>query len=83
MQTPRGIVSGSGDVDLSQQTLDWNLSVTSQLSQVKSSQLTAADTPKVSIRGSLSQPMIRRADRPTLGEGAAETGSLAPAVSQR
>jgi AsmA protein len=83
MQTPRGIVSGSGDVDLSQQTLDWNLSVTSQLNQVKSSQLTAANLPKVSIRGSLSQPMIRRADSPTLGEGAAETGSLAPAVSQR
>ena len=43
---------------------------------VKASQLTEAEQPKVSIRGSLSQPTIRRADRPTLGEGSLQTSPI-------
>jgi hypothetical protein len=69
MQTRRGLVSGNGDVDLGQQTLDWNLSVVNHVVPMKASQLSAGPPPCVSIRGPLSQPMIRRADRPTLGEG--------------
>jgi hypothetical protein len=42
--------------------------------------LTQAEAPKVSIRGSLLQPIIRRADRPTLGEGSLPTGSTGPQV---
>jgi AsmA protein len=69
METRRGIVSGTGDVDLGQQTLDWNLSVANHAVPMKASQPSAGGPPpRVSIRGPLSQPMIRRADRPTLGE---------------
>lgn len=81
MQTAQGVVSGSGDVDLPRQTLDWNLSVTSQRASAKASTAAASEPPKVSIRGSLSQPSIRRAGRQTLGEGA--VGTLAPVVSPR
>jgi AsmA protein len=73
MQTSRGLVSGSGDIDLGQQTLDFNLSVANRVVPMKASPVTAGPTPRVSIRGPLSQPMIRRADRPTLGEGAPQT----------
>ena len=83
MQTRRGLVSGTGDVDLGQQTLDWSLSVTSHVVPMKASQLTITETPpRVSIRGPLSQPMIRRADRPTLGEGSTGASPRA-AVSPR
>jgi AsmA protein len=80
MQTPGGRFSGAGDVDLPKQTLDWSLSVGSRNSAVNSAQQTEEDTPKVSIRGSLSQPMIRRADRPTLGEGSLQTSPMEPQV---
>ena len=81
MQTPQGVVSGSGDVDLPRQTLDWNLSVTSQRTSAKASTVKAAEPPKVSIRGPLAQPSIRRAGHQTLGEGA--VGTLSPVVSPR
>jgi len=68
MQTRRGLISGSGEIDLAQQTLDWNLFVASRATPLKASQLSTEAPPRVSIRGSLLQPMIRRADRPTLGE---------------
>jgi AsmA protein len=70
MQTAQGTVSGGGTVDLSSQTLDWNLSVTDDIDGAKTSQLTEQDKTKVSIRGALLEPTIRRADRPTLGESA-------------
>ncbi len=81
MQTRRGLVSGSGDIDLGQQTLDFNLSVANHVVPMKASQVTAGPTPRVSIRGPLSQPMIRRADRPTLGEGVPQPAPN-PAVSR-
>jgi AsmA protein len=83
MQTPRGLVSGSGDIDLPRQALDWDLVVADRADTATTSQLTAQNAPKVSIRGSLSQPMIRRADRPTLGEGSPQTGPLTPSISPR
>ena len=83
MQTRRGLISGSGEVDLAQQTLDWNLFVASRATPLKASQLSTEAPPRVSIRGSLSQPMIRRADRPTLGEGSTQTNPMATQVSPR
>jgi AsmA protein len=81
MQSPRETISGSGDIDLTRQTIDWSLSVANPANAVKASQLNEEDAPKVSIRGSLSQPMIRRADRPTLGEGTWQTGPIGSPVS--
>jgi AsmA protein len=78
MQTRRGLVSGNGDVDLEQQTLDWNLSVANDGMPMKATQPSLAGSPpRVSIRGPLSQPMIRRADRPTLGEGWPQASPMA------
>ena len=76
IETPSGSVAGAGDVDLPTLTLDWSLSVANRAGAVKASQLTDAEQPTVLIRGSLSQPMIRRADRPRLGEGNLPTSPI-------
>jgi AsmA protein len=81
MQTPNGLVSGSGDIDLPRQTLDWNLSVTSQRTSAKDAPTTASEPPKVSIRGPLAQPSIRLARQQAMGEGT--VGTLAPTASPR
>jgi len=83
MQTRRGLISGTGEVDLARQMLDWSLFVASHAAPLKASQLSTETPPRVSIRGSLSQPMIRRADRPTLGEGSTQTSPAANQVSPR
>ena len=83
MQTPRGTIAGSGDVDVSKQTLDLSLTVANRIEPASASQLTQGEAPKVSIRGSLTQPTIRRADRPTLGEGSLQTNPAGPQVSPR
>ena len=83
MQTPRGTIAGSGDVDLTEQTLDWSLTVANPIEPARASELTQGEAPKVSIRGSLAQPTIRRADRPTLGEGSLQTNPTGPQVSPR
>jgi AsmA protein len=75
MRTPQGTIAGAGDVDVTKRTLDWSLTVTNPIGPAGASQLTQAEAPKVSIRGSLLQPIIRRADRPTLGDGSLPTGS--------
>lgn len=76
LETPSGSVAGAGDVDLPTLTLDWSLSVANSAGGVKASQLPEAERPTVLIRGSLSQPMIRRADRPALGEGSVATSPI-------
>jgi AsmA protein len=81
MQTPNGVVSGSGDVDLPRQALDWNLSVTGPKTSARASAMTAPEPPKLSIRGLLTQPSIRRAGQQALGEGT--VGTIAPIVSPR
>jgi AsmA protein len=75
MRTPRGLVSGFGDIDLPRQAVDWNLSVGSPMNLARHSQGSDSAPPQVSIRGSLAQPTIRRADPETLGNG---TGSTSP-----
>jgi AsmA protein len=83
MQTSRGMISGSGDVDLGQQTIDWNLFVADQARPLSASQLATESPPRISISGALSQPMIRRADRPTLGDGSVQTNPASSQVSPR
>jgi hypothetical protein len=75
MQTRRGLISGSGSVDLAQKTLDWNLFVANDVQPLKASQLSAESPPRISIMGPLSQPRIRRADRATLGDGSGQATS--------
>jgi hypothetical protein len=81
MQTPSGLISGSGDIDLPRQMLDWDVVVAGHADAMQGQQPVVQDTPKVSIRGSLVQPTIRRADRSTLGDGAPQAARLAPSVS--
>ncbi len=76
IETPRGTLVGAGEVDLPNQTLDWNL-VVKPASAVNAAQPAQAE-PKVSIRGPLSQPTIRRADRPTLGDGSQPASPAKP-----
>ena len=79
MQTARGLISGSGDVDLGAADVDWNLFVADHARPLNTSQLSAVTPPRISISGALSQPMIRRADRPTLGDGSVQAN---PASNQ-
>lgn len=83
MQTARGVISGSGDVDLGQQTVDWNLFVADHAQPLNTSELSAEAPPRVSISGALSQPMIKRADRPTLGDGSVQASPAAGQISPR
>jgi AsmA protein len=83
MQTGRGMISGSGDVDLGQQTINWNLFVADHARPLSASRLSTAFPPRISISGALSQPMIRRADRPTLGDGSVQTNPVSSQVSPR
>jgi hypothetical protein len=83
MQTPRGLISGSGDIDLGQQTVDWNLFVADHAQPLNTSRLGAEIPPRVSVSGALSQPMIRRADRPTLGDGSVQANPAADQISPR
>jgi hypothetical protein len=64
---------------LGQRTLDWSLFVATPAQPLRASQLSAETPPRISISGSLLQPMIRRADRPTLGD---RSGQANPAVNQ-
>jgi AsmA protein len=83
MQTQRGVISGSGEVDLGQQKLDWSLFVANHAQPLQASRLSAETPPRISISGSLSQPVIRRANRPTLGEGSMRTNSADSQVAPR
>jgi hypothetical protein len=83
MQTSRGVISGSGDVDLGQQTIDWNLFVADHARPLSASRFSTESPPLISISGALSQPMIRRADRPALGDGSVQTNPASNQVSPR
>jgi AsmA protein len=83
MQTGHGLISGSGDVNLGQQTLDWRLFVADHAVPLKASQLSAKTPPQISISGALAQPTIRRADGQTLGDGSVLPTTKATQVSPR
>ena len=81
MQTQGRLISGTGDIDLMRQTLDWNLTATdADEAAADPARMTA---PRISIRGPLAEPMIRRADRPTFGEGSTQASPLSNPVSPR
>jgi len=82
MQTPNDVISGSGGVNLAQQTLDWDFLIADPVAPLDASQLVMETPPRISLHGSLSEPLIQRANRPTLGNGspniAPESTSAAP-----
>lgn len=73
MQTRRGVVSGSGGVDVGKQTLDWDFLIANPVAPLNASQLVMETPPRVTIRGPLTQPLIQRANRPTLGDGSTQS----------
>jgi AsmA protein len=83
MQTQGGLIFGSGDVDIGQRTLDWNLSIATPATPLNASQPVMDTPPRITIRGSLMQPSIRRADRPTLGDGSPQVSPEVAPVSPR
>lgn len=82
MQTPRSVISGSGGVDVAQQTLDWDLLIADPVAPLDASQLVMETPPRVTVHGSLLEPLIERTARPTLGAESpkidSETTSAAP-----
>jgi AsmA protein len=83
MQTRRGLISGSGGIDLWRRAIDWGLFVASHDQPLRASQLRSEMPPRISISGSLGQPMIRRVDRPTIGEGSGRANPAANQISPR
>jgi AsmA protein len=81
MQTRREVISGSGDVDMGRRTLDLSLLVASPVSPVVTAQ--REPSQRLSISGALSQPVIRRADSPTFGEGTTGSGPSTIPISPR
>ena len=73
---PAAIVQGSGDIDLAQGSLDWRLDVGSPVNEATDN--TAHGLTSISIRGPAEQPIIRRADRPTLGDGSTPQTGASP-----
>jgi uncharacterized protein involved in outer membrane biogenesis len=75
MRTPRGLVSGSGGVDVGQLTLDWDLLIANPVAQLNASQLVMEQPPRITISGPLTQPLIQRANRPALDDGSTQSSS--------
>ncbi|MGH6865325.1 MAG: AsmA family protein [Methyloceanibacter sp.] len=67
METSRGRISGSGDIDIGRKTINWDFLLTNPIAPLMASQLVRDTHPRVTITGPLLQPQIRRADRPNLG----------------
>ncbi len=83
MKTEQGLISGSGDIDLGQKTLDWRLFVADHAAPLNDSQLAAETPPQVSISGALAQPVIRRADQEPVHSGSVPTAARSTQVSPR
>jgi len=83
MQTGSGLISGSGGVDVGRQTLDWDFLIANPVAPLNASQLVMETPPRVTIRGPLAQPLIQRANRPTLGDGSTQTNPESTQVTPR
>jgi AsmA protein len=83
METPRGVVSGSGGVDVGKQTLDWDFLIANPVAPLSASQLIMETPPRVIVRGPLTQPLIQRANRPTLGDGSMQANPGTSSASPR
>jgi AsmA protein len=75
MRTPRGLVSGSGGVDVGQLTLDWDFLIANPVAQLSASQLVMEPPPRITISGPLTQPLIQRANRSALDDGSTQSSS--------
>jgi AsmA protein len=83
MQTSGGLVSGSGDINLEQQTLDWTFFAADGAVPLSTSRLGAETPPQISISGALVQPMIRKVPRATLGGASDPDTTNASQISPR
>jgi hypothetical protein len=72
-------VAVDGSIDLTKGSVDWTLTTGPASGPVSVS--VAPSAPALSIRGPLSHPSIRRADRATVGEGRL-LGNPAPSLGQ-
>ena len=72
MQTSRSLISGSGDIDVGQQTLDWDFLIANPVTPLSASQLIMENPPRVTMHGSLTQPLIQRAKGSALGDGSTQ-----------
>jgi uncharacterized protein involved in outer membrane biogenesis len=83
MKTEQGLVSGSGDIDLGQQTLNWRLFVANYAAPLNDSQLAAQTPPQVSISGAIAQPVIARAGQDPERSGSVPTAARSSEISPR
>ena len=83
MKTEQGLVSGSGDIDLGQQTLNWRLFVASYAAPVNGSQLATQTPPQVSISGAIAQPVIARTGKEPVHSGSVPTAARSTQISPR
>jgi hypothetical protein len=77
------VVSGSGGVDVGKQTLDWDFLIANPVAPLSASQLIMETPPRVIVRGPLMQPLIQRANRPTLGDGSMQANPGTSSASPR
>jgi AsmA protein len=75
MKTEQGLVSGAGDIDLGQQTLNWRLFVANYAAPVNGSQLATQTPPQVSISGAIAQPVIAEAGQDPVHSGSVPTAA--------
>jgi AsmA protein len=83
MKTGQGLISGSGDIDLGQQTLNWRLFVADRAIPLNDSQLATQTPPQVSISGALAEPVIMRAGQAPVHSGSVPTAARSTQVSPR
>jgi hypothetical protein len=83
MKTEQGLVSGSGDIDLGQQTLNWRLFVANHAAPVNGAQLATQTPPQVSISGAIARPVIARAGQEPVHSGSVPTAARSTQISPR
>jgi AsmA protein len=83
MKTEQGLVSGSGDIDLGQQTLNWRLFVANYAAPLNGSQLATQTPPQVSISGAIAQPVIAKAGQEPVHSGSVPTAARSTQISPR
>jgi AsmA protein len=83
MKTEQGLISGSGDIDLGQQTLNWRLFVADRAAPLNNSQLATETPPQVIISGALTQPVVSGADQAPVHSGSVPTAARSTQVSPR
>jgi uncharacterized protein involved in outer membrane biogenesis len=83
MKTDQGLISGSGNIDLGKQTLNWRLFVADRAAPLNDSQLAAQTPPQVSISGALAQPVIVMAGQEPVHSGSVPTAARSTQISPR